>query len=289
MFFVYTKYNLDLYLKYIEEMKVLFFDTETTGLMPRDAGIMESEKMPYIVQFSYMIYDFETNMIDVISDEVVRLPDGVVIPPESIEFHGITDEISRTTGKDIKEILETFVVNAEKVNVIVSHNMDFDMRITLVELARIIKSLAPSSEKNKYYEGFNSLNRVNTHKYYCTVRESVDVCKIKAISKFGKEYNKFPTLSELHNHYFGFVPTGLHNSMNDVMIGMRCFGKLYFEKMGQPGVDVCEKNAEMQQMMDRLTPEEYKTVVSAVVEKCGKNKKKRKPRKKSSKKKNKSY
>jgi hypothetical protein len=79
------------------------------------------------------------------------------------------------------------------------------------------------------------------------MKESIEICKIKAVSRMGKEYNKFPSLSELHKHYFGFVPSGLHNSLNDVVIGLRCFGKMRFD------LDICDENEEICDMMTALT------------------------------------
>ena len=66
-------------------------------------------------------------------------------------------------------------------------------------------------------------------KLCCTMQESVDVCNIKAISKDGKEFVKFPTLSELHRHLFNIIPKKLHNSLNDVLICLRCFYKMHYD------------------------------------------------------------
>ena len=81
-------------------MKVLVFDTETTGLIefpiPR---YRESEKWPYIVQFSYIIYD--KGEITKIVDEIIKLPDGIEIPQKCVDIHHITTEMSRTKGKNV--------------------------------------------------------------------------------------------------------------------------------------------------------------------------------------------
>ena len=56
-----------------------------------------------------------------------------------------------------------------------------------------------------------------------------DLCQIKAISKFGNEYNKFPKLIELHEKLFANeTPKNLHNSLNDIMVTLRCFCQLSF-------------------------------------------------------------
>ena len=253
-------------------MKVVFFDTETTGLMPRDKSVAlsDTKQYPHVVQFSCIVYDFEHHEASLISDDIIRVSDGVVIPQESIQFHGITDVISREKGKPIREILDRFVSIMDQVDLVIAHNMEFDLRITLVELMRIMDNDGLSSVEREQYSAV--INKViNTNKYYCSMKESIEICKIKAVSRMGKEYNKFPTLSELHKHYFGFVPSGLHNSLNDVVIGLRCFGKMRFD------TDICDKNREICEMMDALTTP---TTTTTKIEK------KRKPRKRNSKKRN---
>ena len=52
-------------------MKVLVFDTETTGLpTERNPSITETEKWPHVVQLSYILYDVDENKILTICDEL---------------------------------------------------------------------------------------------------------------------------------------------------------------------------------------------------------------------------
>ena len=258
-------------------MKVVFFDTETTGLMPRykEISLSDSGKYPHIVQFSYIVYDFEHHEVSLVSDDIIRVTDGVIIPPESIQFHGITDSISREKGKPIREVLDRFVSIMDQVDLVIAHNMEFDLRITLVELMRIMESDDLSLVEREHYS--TVINRVvNANKYYCSMKESIEICKIKAVSRMGREYNKFPSLSELHKHYFGFVPIGLHNSINDVVIGLRCFGKMRFD------LDICDENEEICDRMSVLTsPTITTSAAAAEIEEKRKleKRKSRKPRK----------
>ena len=70
----------------------------------------------------------------------------------------------------------------------------------------------------------------NFKNIYCTMQESIDLCNIKAVSKLGKEYIKFPKLSELHETLFQTVPKNLHNSFIDILVTLRCFMKLKYER-----------------------------------------------------------
>ena len=58
-------------------MKVLVFDTETTGLTKvKNPSIFDFDKWPYILQLSYILYDTEEKMIDLIYDEIIKIPDN---------------------------------------------------------------------------------------------------------------------------------------------------------------------------------------------------------------------
>ena len=74
-------------------MRVLVFDTETTGLFPPRNEIA---KYPYIVQISWFIYDFGDNKIKSMNDHIIKLAPNMVIPQQSIDVHGITNEIMNT-------------------------------------------------------------------------------------------------------------------------------------------------------------------------------------------------
>ena len=76
-------------------MKVLIFDTETTGLpLERNPSIYDSSMWPYIVQLSYILYDTKAKKSLVAHDWVIKVPDGVEISEGSINLHGITRDIS---------------------------------------------------------------------------------------------------------------------------------------------------------------------------------------------------
>ena len=45
-------------------MKILIFDTETSGLPEeKNCSVLSTHKWPYILQLSYILYDTETNRI----------------------------------------------------------------------------------------------------------------------------------------------------------------------------------------------------------------------------------
>ena len=129
-------------------MRILVFDTETTGL-PK-SKIINPEALqlwPHIVQFSYIIYDTVLNDIVESSDSIIKMPENVTIPEESIKFHGITDEISLLKGVEIDAILNEFFYHLRNVDELIGHNVSFDINMVKVELLRLIYSDNFQNEK----------------------------------------------------------------------------------------------------------------------------------------------
>ena len=115
-------------------MRVLVFDTETTGLpKKRKANYRESNDWPYIVQLSYILYNANTGNVEVENDHIIRMSYGVTIPEESSKIHGITNEISMSRGIDIKYAIREFIRCYKICDVIVAHNIKFDRDIILAE------------------------------------------------------------------------------------------------------------------------------------------------------------
>jgi DNA polymerase III epsilon subunit-like protein len=209
-------------------MRVLVFDTETTGL-PK-SKIMNPDTLnlwPHTVQFSYVIYDTNLNDIIVSNDSIVKLKDDITIPEDSIKIHGITNESSHKNGINIELILNEFFSHLRNVDLLVGHNISFDINMIKVELLRFIYDTKSNISENEVKEYKYNLHFLTNYKNICcTLQESIDLCNIKAIDKFGKEYIKFPKLLELHQKLFESTPNNLHNSFNDILITLRCYMKL---------------------------------------------------------------
>ena len=195
-------------------MKILVFDTETTGLPSRkNASIISTDSWPYIVQLSYILYDTESNMVLDYSDNIIKLPSGICVSKESEEIHKISDEMCKTKGVDIKRELIEFNKVLLQSDLVIGHNISFDKRMIMVECIR-----------NKLQQNFTRNNIRRTE--FCTMKNSVGICKIVKISRNGDEYFKYPKLMELYKHLFNSVPDNLHNSMVDVLACLRCYGKM---------------------------------------------------------------
>ena len=196
-------------------MKILVFDTETTGLPEKgNPSFYDTWKWPFIIQISYIYYDTDTNIVLGISDNIINLSEEVEITRESENIHKISKEISKSHGKNIIDVLKEFKLFVDDCDMIIGHNINFDKNIVIVESIR------------------NNIERifVDNSKFYCTMKNSKDICKIEKVNRFGNIYYKYPKLIELYKHYFETEPDGLHNSMIDVLVTLRCFGMMMFNK-----------------------------------------------------------
>jgi hypothetical protein len=224
-------------------MKILVFDTETTGKIDKYADLSETEKQPHIVQFSYVMYDTEKNNV-FICDDIIKIPEHLVISPECIQIHGITQEKCKTQGVVLYNILSAFYQKVKEADYVIGHNLEFDVKMLIIELYR----LKEESNNDDAYEqiiGYFEKRKQFGSKCFCTMKNTVDLCKLENPNKKSGEY-KYPKLGELHKHLFSYEPKNLHNSLFDVIITLRCFYKLIFEK------DLREINRTIRQILRKI-------------------------------------
>lgn len=192
-------------------MKVLVFDTETTGLpVGRNPSIYHVHLWPHIIQLSYIVYDTETNELITLEDDYINIDNNVIIDPESQKIHNISRDMT-DKGIPIQEALNKFNRFSDKSDLLVAHNVSFDKRMLMVD-------------------GIRNKIRMNIHDTFCTMKNSIELCKIEKIGKNGAPYFKFPTLSELHYELFKKIPKNTHNALIDILICMRCFIQIELKK-----------------------------------------------------------
>jgi len=228
-------------------MRILILDTETTGLpKSRNSSIFDQDNWPYIVQFSYIIYELDTHTIEKMADHIIKLPDGIDIPEVCVSIHGISNEISRQRGVDIVGVLPEFILDMESCELIIAHNMEFDMNIIMAEMVRVKQSVPADSPVYAILCKQIEHRQTKTSKLYCTMQDSIHLCNILVPGKFGKPYKKFPTLEELHKYLFGYNPKKLHNALNDVVVCFRCFYKMKYDG------DIGDENVKLAEMIEML-------------------------------------
>jgi len=234
------------------KMKIAVFDTETTGL-PK-SKILNEESLtlwPHVVQFSYIIYDTELNKITKTVDFVIKVPENINISDEVSDIHGITNFISQSSQYKIEDALLVFSNDYLNygIDLIVGHNLDFDINMLKVELMREINNneqiLLNKRQFSQFLESLNDINPESPESpnLYCTMKKSIELCNLKMTNKYGKNWLKFPKLNELHIKLFNSSPRNLHNSLNDVLICLRCYYMLEHK------IDIIEINSEIKSLL----------------------------------------
>ena len=197
-------------------MKVLVFDTETSGLPPKSGiSILESSKWPYILQIAWILYDTEKNLIQDKFESLIKIDPNIIIDEKSIEVHKINQDKLQNQGKDILEILNKFNNILGWCDIIVGHNLSFDKNILLVEAQRngiVINFMRDGAQISQY----------------CTMLNSINLCKLSFPNSNNNYKNsyKYPKLNELVYYLFREENINFHDALIDVIYTLRCYYKL---------------------------------------------------------------
>lgn len=198
-------------------MRILVFDTETTGLPPKNTSVTDSLAWPFVVQWSWLVYDTNEKRIVTTSDYIIKLTGNEKIPAESTAIHGITNDMMRTKGRLFKQVLTEFISDYEMCDYLVAHNLEFDKKMIQVECFRHHLPVSYAWGRRKVKE-------------YCTMKRTRTYCGIKATNRRDEPYIRYPKLSELHDVLLdSHQLKSLHDSMVDVIVCFRCFVIYHFE------------------------------------------------------------
>jgi DNA polymerase III epsilon subunit-like protein len=187
-------------------MKILLFDTETTGL-PRDRhvpAISAPGNWPDIVSLSWMLFD-DVRLVRARSH--IINPHGWRVPPESTAIHGISDSFALRNGQMLDVVLDEFRSDMIECDVIVAHNLAFDKNVIDAAWAWRVcpkKGLRPVPDFR-----WSSIQ-------ICTAESGKDICKF-AFPDNPRRY-RFPKLAELYTFLLNKpLPYPSHSSLFDTM------------------------------------------------------------------------
>ena len=187
-------------------MKILFFDTETTGLPKNyEAPTSDTKNWPHMVQLSWIITDDKGKELK--SQNYIIWPCRWKIPEDSTRIHGITQEYAKSVGVRVKEVLSIFMEDFDAADLVVCHNTSFDKAIVGCELERQ-----------------HIPDRVAAKPDYDTMLKTTDFCQIGWNDYYGTY--KWPRLQELYYKLFGRNFESAHNAANDTKATMECFWEL---------------------------------------------------------------
>jgi DNA polymerase III subunit epsilon len=177
-------------------IKIMFFDTETTGV---------NKQVDRIIQFGAIYWSYDPEKGVFYEERVINQyisPWETKISPEAHNAHGLNSDFVAqfdTMDKYIKEILAYML----KCNIIVWHNLDFDRGMI-------------HSELDRYW-----LEHWVFAKRHCTMKNSTDYCKLPW--KYG---HKRPSLQELHQKLFSTDFDWAHDALSDIRATSKCYREM---------------------------------------------------------------
>jgi DNA polymerase III epsilon subunit-like protein len=177
--------------------RCLIFDVETTGFPVKNAGM---DKQPYIIQLTFIVVNIYSGdvvggtaestkskekkqykhheEIKCINHYVRPETSAFVIPPKITELTGITMEQCQMEGVPVVNLLVEFYREYLRCDYVVSHNIDFDSRMILIELERHYNELVRKGclfPQNIFNPMYNSIHGIHV---YCTMTEGKDITNI---------------------------------------------------------------------------------------------------------------
>jgi len=189
-------------------MRVIVFDTETTGLPSKKFTL---DQQPYVIQFAAVVYEysFASKSLEEVEQYNWYINPRVDIPFDSISVHGITNEM--VAGKPYfeqiaKQLYDVFA----SCDIAVAHNIEFDRMVLAIEFERA---------------GVNT--KFLPSQLFDTMKETKDLCRLPG--KLGNY--KSPRLSELHTYLFNESFENAHNAIFDVYATGRCLQELLLREV----------------------------------------------------------
>lgn len=191
-------------------MRILIFDTETTGKIQKmnkyhKPSVFESEFWPRIVEIAWKLVD-DTEVME--KSSCLIKPENYVIPEDSIKIHKITQEMAIAEGIAIDTALSSFIEAVDAADIIVAHNIEFDLKVICSELVRLRR--------------LSDVQTLQSKRNICTMLVGTSFCAIP--NSYGSY--KWPSLSELYRTLHGTEMGEAHRALLDVEATAACLFKL---------------------------------------------------------------
>jgi len=186
-------------------MKILFYDTETTGLVDHKAPHTAGHQ-PRLVQLAALLE--EDGVVIGSLSAIIRPAKGVTIDAGAAAVHGITTERALARGVRLGSVLDIFHNWTCQADLQVGHNIVFDAKVMAGELHRDGLTL-PAAQL------------VGQLPQYCTMRAATEICRLPGPRGF-----KWPKLSEAYYFAFAEPLVQAHDALADLRATRRLYGWL---------------------------------------------------------------
>lgn len=187
-------------------MRILVFDTETSGLNPQ---------WNVILQLSYQIVDSNSWTTHKTVNHYFSWPENRTrVNQEAIVVNGLTEEVLASKQlSNKKSALEEFVEDKDSCDLLVAHNLEFDKKFLIASCRE---------------EGVKYANS-GWGQSYDTMKRTTNYCKIP--KGWGNGY-KWPKLTELADCLgVDYSQIALHDSSGDVELTKQCFRKIVNKRL----------------------------------------------------------
>lgn len=192
-------------------MKIIFFDTETSGLDCRDCQIIELAMLT--VEDGVVIDDY---------DEFVNI--GKPVSPKITEITSITNEMLRNEGLDEEKVAADVVERLTPGTLMIAHNCQFDLSFIFGLLARHFPDDALDIVSNVYW--LDTLTVLKDRKKYPhKLCDAVEYYEIEEVN-FHRAIDDTKALRD--------VTIALRNERNDLAEYINIFG--FNPKYGVSGI-----------------------------------------------------
>lgn len=200
-------------------MNAVIFDTETNGkILDWNQPLRNDESIsnfPRITQLAWQKVELETGKVLNEYQSLIS-PAGWTIPtveqqkkrgeknPSFFIDNNMSTERCKEFGKPLREVLPLIISDLQDSEIVVAHNIKFDMPVIGAEFLRLNFNVGKQLIK------------------VCTMESTTDLLKLPGYN--GK--HKFPKLVELYKYLFGKEMAGNHDAFADVIGCRDCFLEL---------------------------------------------------------------
>lgn len=190
-----------------DDTKILFFDTETSGFIKKGLSADHPDQA-WTVQIGAILANQNE---DIAKMNTIIKANGRSMNPFAQEVHGISPERADAEGVEELEAAEEFGLLLRQADLMVCHNLDFDIKYVRHLMERNIDDLSDEARSAFYIDSPG----------YCTMKDKavVKFCGLK--NKANKP--KWPKLIELHEKLFEEGFDGAHDAFADISATKRCF------------------------------------------------------------------